>query len=213
MRMSNAEIDLFTEALVSARNYLEYGAGGSTRRAARLSTLAGITTVESDPSFIENQLLNDADVQQAMKVGRLRFLIADIGPTGNWGYPRDTSKMHLWPNYALCPYLHGYSPDLILVDGRFRVACSLAAALQAPEATVLIHDYRDRCYYHIIERFFSIDTIVDTLVRCRRRRPFDEQSARTLLRSYLYAPGDDRQTGWAKERRFLSRIAHRLMRR
>jgi hypothetical protein len=40
--MSDAEIDLFTEALLSARNYLEYGAGGSTRRAARLSTLASI---------------------------------------------------------------------------------------------------------------------------------------------------------------------------
>jgi hypothetical protein len=148
-----------------------------------------------------------------MQAGRLRFLIADIGPTGGWGYPRDTSKIHLWPNYALCPYLYGYSPDLILVDGRFRVACSLAAALQVPEATVLIHDYRGRCHYHIIERFFSIDTTVDTLVRCRRKRPFDEQSARTLLRSYLYAPGDDSQTRWAKGRLFLSKMKYWPIRR
>jgi hypothetical protein len=213
MRMSNAEIDLFAETLSSARNYLEYGAGGSTKKAARLSTLYSVTTVESDSSFIENQLLNDVDVQLAIKAGRLRFLIADIGPTGDWGYPRDTSKIFLWPNYALCPYLYGYSPDLILVDGRFRVACSLVAALQAPEATVLIHDYKDRSHYHIIERFFAIDKVVDTLVRCRRIQSFDEQSAHTLLRSYLYAPGDESQTKWAKGRLLLSKVKHRLIRR
>ena len=213
MRMSNAEIDLFTEELSSARNYLEYGAGGSTKRAARLSTLSSVTTVESDPSFVEKQLMNDVDVQLAIEAGRLRFLIVDIGPIENWGYPRDTFKIHLWPNYALCPYLYGYNPDLILVDGRFRVACSLVAALQAPEATVLVHDYKDRRHYHIIERFFVIDKVADTLARCRRIQSFDEQSARALLRSYLYAPGDEGQTEWAKGLRFLSKVKNRLMKR
>lgn len=213
MIMSNAEIDLFTEALSSASNYLEYGAGGSTKKAARLFTLTSITAVESDSSFIENQLLNDVDVQLAIKAGRLRFLIADIGPTSDWGYPKDNSKIHLWPNYALCPYLYGYSPDLILVDGRFRVACCLVAALQAPAATVLIHDYKDRSHYHIIERFFAIDRMVDTLVRCRRVQSFDEQSARALLKRYLYVPGDESQTKWAKGGRLLSKVKHSLIRR
>jgi hypothetical protein len=204
--MSHAEIDLFASALQRSSVYLEYGAGGSTKLAASSSALKSITSVESDPVFLETHVRNDTDVQRAISSGRLRFLIADIGPTGDWGYPKDSAKMHLWPNYALCPYLHGYNPDLILIDGRFRVACGLAAALQAPEATVLIHDYTDRRNYHVLDRFFTINKRVDTLVECRKRQPFDDRFARSLLHSYLYAPADEYQTTWAKARRFLRKV-------
>jgi hypothetical protein len=188
MRMSDPEIAMLTTAVSTARHYLEYGAGGSTKLAVRIPTVSSVTSVESDFAFIRSHLSGDVDIQAATESGRLRFLIVDIGPTGAWGHPLDRSKAYLWPNYALCPYLHDYHPDLILIDGRFRIACSLAAALQAPDATILIHDYSNRQHYHILEGFLQIEDGVDTLVRCRRRANLDEDSARRLLGASLYLP-------------------------
>ncbi|HTB80435.1 MAG TPA: hypothetical protein VK717_06080 [Opitutaceae bacterium] len=206
MRMSDAEITAFATAVNTATHYLEYGAGGSTKLAAKVPTLSTITSVESDPDFINHHVKTDAGVQAAVQSGRLRFLIADLGPTEAWGHPSDRRKAHLWPNYALCPYLHGYQPDLILIDGRFRVACGLAAALQAPDATILVHDYSIRPRYKILERFLKIEERVDTLVRCRRRENMDENAARRLLGVYLYCPSDLK----GRLRQYASKIKRRL---
>ena len=86
----------------------------------------------------------------------------------------------------------------------------IVAALAAPEAIVLIHDYPDRRKYHILERFFVIEDVVDTLVRCRRRPTIDERDSRRLLKYYLYAPDDERACLPSKCRRLLAAIK-RLM--
>lgn len=202
MRMSAPEIALFEATVQAGGHYLEYGAGGSTKLVAALPQMASITSVESDPAYLRDRLAGDAAIQAATQSGRLRFLIADIGPVGEWGYPTDASKDYLWPDYALCPYRHGYRPDLVLIDGRFRVACGLLAALQAPAAPVLIHDYADREFYHVLEKFLHIETRVETLVRCHRRTDFDEAAARNLLRTYLYCPNDlvPKEKSWLKRR-------------
>ena len=212
--MSAVEIDFFTSVISASKNYLDYGMGGSTRLAVRSASVQTIFSVESDPQFLSSELLPDSDIQNAIKSGRLKFLAADIGPTGAWGTPRDTSKIHLWPNYAMCPFLHGNpTPDLVLIDGRFRVACSLVAALEAPSATLLIHDYTIRPYYKIIERFLEIEQTVDTLVRCRRARHFDPRAAHRILKEYLYLPGDESQKFQARLQRKLSRMKQRLKKR
>ncbi|MCX6895555.1 MAG: hypothetical protein NTZ16_08695 [Verrucomicrobia bacterium] len=143
--MSAPEIALFAATVQAGGHYLEYGAGGSTKLVAALPQIATITSVESDPAYLRDHLAGDAAIQAATQAGRLRFLVADIGPIGEWGYPADASKDYLWPDYALCPYRHGYRPDVILIDGRFRVACGLLAALQAPAAAALPPPARLRC--------------------------------------------------------------------
>ncbi len=214
MRMSNQEIAFFTEEISLSTSYLEYGSGGSTKLAVRQASVRKITSVESDPGFLDSAVLPDSEVQKAILDSRLSFLVPDIGPTGEWGIPKDSTAIHLWPNYALCPYLHGsITPDLILVDGRFRVACCLVAALQAPAATVLVHDYTIRRHYHILENYFEIEKQVDTLVKFRRLQNFNARSARNLLKKYLYSPCDDRQTPHARFFRFLSNARRSLKRR
>ena len=192
---------MISAALAGAKHYLEYGSGDSTRLAARTPTLSSITSVESDPAFVSRELAGDPDIQSASQSGRLRFLMVDIGPTESWGHPLDRSKAHLWPNYALGPYLHGYLPDLVFIDGRFCVACGLVAALQAPEGTILIHDYPERPEYHVLEQFWKIEDRVAKLVKCRRQLQFDEAAARALLDIYLYCPADhkpEEPSGFAK---------------
>ena len=60
--------------------------------------------------------------------------------------------------YPLMPWVlirsRGLVPDLVLVDGRFRVACFLASILYArPGCRILFDDYAERSYYHTVTRF------------------------------------------------------------
>lgn len=189
MRMNQQEIDLFSETIKNSRNYLEYGAGGSTKLVTGLGTIKQIVSVESDPDYIRDHVMDAPEVRNAVENGRLQFLTPDIGPTGDWGSPLDLSKRHLWPNYAQCPYESDFIPDLILIDGRFRVACALVAAFKAPEATVLLHD-ANRKEYFVLKKFFLEEVKINSLIKMKRRAHFDPISARLILEKYLYQPTD-----------------------
>ena len=46
---------------------------------------------------------------------------------------------------------NSFVPDLILIDGRFRVSTFLSCVLKFPGAKVLFDDYVDRENYHVVE--------------------------------------------------------------
>ena len=57
------------------------------------------------------------------------------------------------------------SLDVVLVDGRARMACALAAIpYLAPNGVVVIHDYTWRPHYHGLVEYFNIESTVKTLV-------------------------------------------------
>jgi hypothetical protein len=150
LAMRPAEVRLFRAQLRPPPGcYLEWGLGGSTAEA--LHAGAGLViTVEGDAAWIAAARA-DAAVAGAEATGRLRLLHADIGPTGEWGVPVDRSARPRWPGYAAAPWpvleAAGAWPDLVLVDGRFRVACCLAVArecLARPDRTpprLMLHDF------------------------------------------------------------------------
>ena len=54
------------------------------------------------------------------------------------------------------PFSEGFSPDVVLIDGRFRVACFLYALIHTKPGTVIIFDdYADRPEYHVVEEVIS----------------------------------------------------------
>ncbi len=129
----------------SSKCFLEYGAGGSTRLAARMG-VGQIFSVESDVEFskevVRSALAENPDCSLVMKT-------PDIGATRALGYPVDTSEFHRWPGYALDIWddirAAGQSPDLVLIDGRFRVACFAASMIFCDEnVEILFDDYAGR---------------------------------------------------------------------
>lgn len=49
-------------------------------------------------------------------------------------------------------------PDLVLIDGRFRLACFLHSQLAAETGTpILFDDYTNRPQYHLVEEFCPIE--------------------------------------------------------
>ncbi|WP_395341561.1 hypothetical protein PN836_019545 [Ningiella sp. W23] len=144
-----------------AKLIVEYGSGGSTFLAAALSGKK-VLSVESDIKWLME--LMSAYKEQDLK-GDIVPLWADIGETKEFGYPADESKYKDWPNYAKLPFLfcreHKLSPDLALIDGRFRVACFLACcAYTKTNMKILFDDYAVRKRYHVVERICKPSAII-----------------------------------------------------
>jgi hypothetical protein len=146
----------FLTLVEASTSYLEFGAGSSTLQACRREVR--FTTVESDSAFL-------AAVERKCDSVRGKFLYADIGPTGPWGVPRERKptleRSQRWQRYPLAPWRalgSDFLADVILVDGRFRVACVLAVVLNQSEAdwTVLFDDYGDRPEYSEVEEFATL---------------------------------------------------------
>jgi hypothetical protein len=146
---------LFMSLLENSNFYLEYGSGGSTVVAALLKK--PFISVDTDRLFSR---------AVARKIGALswnqRLIYVGIGLTGQWGVPLpnkhpSSRRVKKWKLYAETPWRfvsNDQSPDLVLVDGRFRVASaltSLANLASLPHAKVLVDDYKDRPHYHVLE--------------------------------------------------------------
>lgn len=151
--------DFVQERYRAASFILEYGAGGSTVFAAG-ETDAQILSIESDRDWAAKIDLYLAQEGLARPGVQIRWI--DIGPTGPWGKPtrpRDWGKFHQYP---MQPWHDaGLDPDLVLIDGRFRLGCLVAAALHCRRPlTVLIDDYAGRPAYHRAETVFPLTQMI-----------------------------------------------------
>ena len=162
--MTVKELALLQRAMRRSDNYLEFGAGNSTCMAIKTANIRNITVVESDSVFWNDQMLIIPSVEKAYEAKRLKLILVDIGVTTHWGYPVDTSCINQWAIYHSCAFQSDASYDLILVDGRFRVACILHACLSCTEGTqILIHDFFNRPIYWVVCPFLNLEEQVDTM--------------------------------------------------
>ena len=126
--------------LEHAETVVEYGAGGTTLLAVK-SRVKRIISIEADPKWL-SRLRRNWRIRLAEIPGRLELRYVNIGPVAKqWSIPEDESGRHLWPAYALAPWRPATSADLVLVDGRFRVACIAQTVLNSPCATIVVHDF------------------------------------------------------------------------
>jgi hypothetical protein len=151
----------FTERIGSCKRYLEYGSGGSTVAVARRGV--PFTTVESDRRFLAAV---KTKVGNGAAAAERRFLPVDIGMTGDWGYPlffdQTPARIAKWRRYPWAPWPMSPLPDLVLIDGRFRVACALVSIKHLYDKVdfeILFDDYGDRPHYHAIEEFACLEAM------------------------------------------------------
>jgi hypothetical protein len=85
-----------------------------------------------------------------------KVLFVDIGQVGPWGRPRNYDRAEHFSDYFAAELLRELRPDLVLVDGRFRLACFLTALINTdPGTRILFDDYLSRPHYSFVERFCS----------------------------------------------------------
>jgi hypothetical protein len=154
------EAEAVRAAYAEAQTILEYGSGGSTVLAAGMPGKR-IVSVESDAAWADDMRAWFAAHPPAAGT-RVEVLRADIGPTKEWGHPADDSG---WRRYARYPLKvwerEGFAPEVVLVDGRFRVGCALAALFRAPAPLrLLFDDYAPRRHYHVVEDYLGPPAMV-----------------------------------------------------
>ncbi len=156
-------VDWFEQQIRNSKFYVEFGSGGSTFVAAR----AGVPfiSVESDRRFLD-KLMKGIEAEGKFDPARQEYRYADIGPTHRYGRPivlfrPRNSRREKFKRYSDFPLreLNGKTPLLVLVDGRFRIACALKAfrALRGKDGwTLLVDDFLDREKYGVLTEFGTI---------------------------------------------------------
>ncbi|MBC7739079.1 MAG: hypothetical protein H7245_18135 [Candidatus Saccharibacteria bacterium] len=137
-------------AYQAAAVILEYGSGGSTLVAADLPGRR-VFAVESAVLWMARMQVWFQDHPPKANVVLHH---GDIGKTRDWGFPADTKTAGRWSAYPLSVWDRPdfAQPDVVLIDGRFRLACALTVLFRSLKpVTVLIDDYIDRPGYKKIE--------------------------------------------------------------
>jgi hypothetical protein len=164
--MSDAEIDCYLRHLRRANGVLEYGVGGSTVLAAEHG-VKSLYSLDTDANWLAKTATQSA-VSKMIAAGNARLVHVDLGPVGKWGWPKAPRYIHRWPIYARRPWRDGFKPDLVLVDGRFRVSCVMQCLLHGgSDLKIAVHDFWRRPFYHRVLQFASVVDRVDTLVVLR----------------------------------------------
>ena len=163
--MTKKERSLFDKKIKKSKFYLEFGMGGSTIRALHKSK-AKIYSIDSSKDWIS--YMREYPLIRKMEQKRLFLFYVNIGSTKEWGFPAGNKNKKIFPNYSTNIFntIEKKCIDTVLIDGRFRVACTLKTILECYSNTnlqILIHDFWNRKQYHIVLKYLSEVESSDTL--------------------------------------------------
>ena len=172
--------ELFKSYIKDADLYFEYGVGKSTEWVLA-NTKSKIIAVDSDLKWI-NSIKNIEDYN-----ARLKTTWVDLGELTKWGRPISYIHRDNFINYINAVWQFDKKADMVLIDGRFRVACFLYSLLHAHNNTVIFFDdYINRSWYHVIEEIIPLHN------SCGRQgifivpNVFNEALATDILNKFIY---------------------------
>ena len=169
--------DLFKKLILEVKTYFEYGCGKSTEYMYKQSN-ASIFSVDTSKEWAAKTLNLSKDSNH----DRLNVKWIDVGDVTDWGYPISFQKKQNFVQYANWFWNFRLRPDLVVIDGRFRILCFLTSIKFAPIGTkIIFDDYTNRPFYHVAEEFLKIK---DT---CGRQALFevDERSKKLIDESVI----------------------------
>jgi hypothetical protein len=147
---------MFYKYLDKSNTYFEYGSGGSTYQASIRNNIKKIYSVESD--LIWYTKLKQILINQ----NKVNLIYNDLcTKPNNYGRPGINSTSDQCKNYSnqfvFLPKDVQKSVDLILIDGRFRVACCMKFInLISNNCFIVFDDFLNRPQYQIILDYFDI---------------------------------------------------------
>ena len=188
--MTPDERGLFNRYARRSISVIEFGSGGSTLEYFRRPQIERVITVESDPLWLA-KLGEQPVLKEAKEAGRWVPVQVDIGATKDWGWPADYEASRArFPNYH-APVWHDHPGlyDLVLVDGRFRVACALQALpFIKPRGVLIIHDFFSRPKYLPVLKFFDVVARADDMVVLKPKAELRMRQYVTALNRFYFDP-------------------------
>ena len=157
--LRDKEKKTFYHYLGKASVYFEYGSGGSTYQAFKRDNIKKVYSVESDLNWINKiyQALNIPGNNEKLTMIHVEM---DANPK-KYGRPGPKSSYNDWIKYSRAfSYLDDESKnkvDLVLIDGRFRVACLLNLFNHISDSTIILFDdFYNRRVYHIVLNYYDV---------------------------------------------------------
>jgi hypothetical protein len=159
----DGEDTLFKTELSKATVYAEIGMGQSTVFADRQEHLEQVIAVDTSPEWTR--------IVQYLTSPKTIVAHVDLGSVGNWGRPISYEKRDNIRSYSTAVFRGAKEPDLVLIDGRFRVFCFLTVyLLSKPGTRIIFDDYLPRKHYHVIEE------LVQPVAHNKRQVVFQRES-------------------------------------
>lgn len=181
------EVALLRSLLACSRNYVEFGAGGSTCLAAQ-TVAQSVLSVDSSSDWLDKVAAISA--KKAYPVQPILSHV-DIGAVGDWGYPKDETMRSRWPAYHEAVWSHPAAggADTVMVDGRFRVACFMQVMLHCrPDTVAIVHDFSDRPQYADVHKVAREVVRSANLSAFVRRSDTNPGKVEKLLDQYRFSP-------------------------
>ena len=185
--MSDLERELFINTIKNSKYYLEFGGGGSTFLTLK-STDAKVVCVEGDINWINFMRMNYFIYEQEL-LCRLKFYFVYIGKIRDTSYPIDDSEYDKYPNYSSKVFedIEKEKIDTVFIDGRFRVSCALQSIINLNKnVIIIIHDFFDRNYYHVLLNYLECINQADTLGVFKIKENIDYNEIKELIKQYQY---------------------------
>ena len=195
--MSDKESEYFLKTFQShsIKNsiILEWGSGGSTNFLAWNSR--HLTSIENSRQFCDQMALRNT-TKCNISLNKLNYICMNHTNLKEWGMAQNqslvASKRYRTYVEIVDRYFVNHKPDIVFVDGRFRVACILKGALlirdkpySASSGFILVHDYVDRRHYHVVENFLNRTEVAGTLAKLVIRPDVDWVKLGSTLEEFL----------------------------
>jgi hypothetical protein len=173
---------VFKQYLGKSKIYGEYGCGASTVYA--INNFKGkIISVETDQIWAEKVRTHiSSGISESVSLNWI-----DVGPVKEWGYPKTFDKKENFVSYQK-EIWKTESPDFILIDGRFRVACFLQSIMNCKVGSnIIIDDYYDRSYYHCVEQIIEKKEIYgDRMALFTKENEIDIDKVNRMYEEYKF---------------------------
>jgi len=153
--LSHRDKEMFYRYLDNCTVYFEYGSGGSTYQASSRDNVRKIYSAESDIQW-QNKL------KRNIKNENITYIFSDMNTLPNsWGHPgknaTDVQKINYSSRITELSKEEQSAIDLVLIDGRFRVACCLKCHdVIKDNCVIAFDDFMNRSEYHVVLHHFNI---------------------------------------------------------
>ena len=199
--MTKDEIILLEKYYRNSKNYFEFGSGGSTVCAIK-NNIENIESVETDNDWV-NRIKKDPLVSNKLKEKKLKIHMFPLNfewtKAVSWkpNYKKylKTCDKHNWHNYSKLIRKCDLKLDLVLVDGRFRVASCLETIKKVDNnCFILIHDYRQQKSatsirgYEFVEKYLDIIEFKDNLYVFKKKQNINFMELEMDLEKYNTIP-------------------------
>ena len=166
------DLRMFNKAIRKCEYYFEFGSGGSTFQAAMRKNIKKIYSVESNEFWIKRISDNIAKVNSKFNK-KIEFKFIDFIGKRSLGYPSEDCPKEVWYKYSQALNDIEIPPNsVILVDGRFRVACLLNIFNNIKDDTIILFDdflLRQDDYKDILKNFEIIES-GNAMVKLKKKK-------------------------------------------